>query len=62
MTAKKDAAGAQGMVVDQHAQAAQQQSPEYAVGNRASAAATKNISNMNRGSEFKKNAQQMLNK
>ena len=30
--------------------------------NRASAAANKQLSNMNRGSEFKKNAQQMLNK
>ena len=56
-TAKKEAAGAQGMVVDQqHAQAQQQSPPEYAAANRASAAATKQISNMNRGSEFKKNA------
>jgi len=63
-TAKKDAVGAQGMVVDQqHAQAQQQSPPEYAAANRASAAAAnKQISNMNRGSEFKKNAQQMLNK
>ena len=47
------------MVVD-HAGAAQQSPPEY--GARASAAANKQISNINRGSEFKKNAQQMLNK
>ena len=51
---KKDAVGAQGMVVDQ---AAQQSHPA----NRASAAAaSKQIAN--RGSEFKNNAQQMLNK
>jgi len=53
------------MVVDQMG-GNQQTSPEYtgATGgpNRASVAATKNISNMNRGSEFKKTAQQMLNK
>ena len=66
-TAKKGDAvgGVQGMVVDQHAQAQQQSPAEYGAttaNNRASAAATKNISNMNRGSEFKKNAQQMLNK
>ena len=65
-TAKKGDAvgGVQGMVVDQHAQAQQQSPAEYnaTANNRASAAATKNISNMNRGSEFKKNAQQMLNK
>lgn len=54
---KKDAAGAQGMVVDQ---AQQQSPPEYAAANRASAAANKQISNMNRGSEFKKGAQAML--
>jgi len=55
-TAKKGDAvgGAQGMVVDQ-----QQAAPEYgaAAANRASAAATKQVSNANRGSEFKKNAQ-----
>jgi len=56
-TAKKDAVGAQGMVVDQqHAQAQQQSPAEYAAANRASAAANKQISNMNRGSEFKKSA------
>jgi len=49
------------MVVDQST--GPQQSPaEYAAANRASAAANKQISNLNRGSEFKKNAQQMLNK
>lgn len=59
-TAKKE--NAAGMVVDQLGN--QQTSPEYTPGgvNRASMAATKNISNMNRGSEFKKTAQQMLNK
>ena len=41
-TAKKDAVGAQGMVVDQqYAQAQQQSPPEYAAANRASAAANK---------------------
>jgi len=41
-TAKKDAVGAQGMVVDQqNAQAQQQSPPEYAAANRASAAANK---------------------
>ena len=45
------------MVVDQ---AQQQSPPEYAAANRASAAANKQISNMNRGSEFKKGAQAML--
>ena len=62
-TAKKD----QGMVIDQaHAvggQANNQNAPvDYGAANRASAAATKNISNMNRGSEFKKTAQAMLTK
>jgi|Transcript_41399 hypothetical protein len=61
-TAKKDAMGAQGMVVDQQHAQAQQSPAEYGAANRASAAATKQISNMNRGSEFKKTAQQMLNK
>ena len=56
-TAKKDAVGVQGMVVDQqYAQAQQQSPPEYAAANRASAAANKQISNINRGSEFKKTA------
>ena len=49
------------MVVDQHA-AAQQQSPaEYPAANRQSNVA-KNINNMNRGSEFKKTAHNVLNK
>ena len=55
-TAKKEVVGAQGMVIDQSHAAQQQSPPEYAAANRASAAATKQISNMNRGSEFKKNA------
>jgi len=59
VTAKKDALGERGMIVDSNAQ---QSPPEYNQMNRGSAAATKQISNMNRGSEFKKNAQQMLNK
>ena len=49
------------MVVDQHAAAQQQSPPEFTAGNRQVNAA-KNISNVNRGSEFKKSAQQMLNK
>ena len=59
VTAKKEALGERGMIVDSNAQ---QSPPEYNQMNRASAAATKQISNINRGSEFKKNAQQMLNK
>ena len=51
---------AQGMIIDQqHAQAAPQ---DFGAANRASAAATKQTNNLNRGSEFKKTAQQMLNK
>ncbi len=52
------------MVIDQaHAIGGGQNAPvDYGAANRASAAATKNISNMNRGSEFKKTAQAMLNK
>ena len=58
---KRDAAGVQGMVVDQHAPQAQQSPAE--VPNRAAAVVSKQMSNnMNRGSEFKKTAQQMLNK
>ncbi len=56
---KKDAVGAQGMVVDQqaaHGQHAGASPVDYGA-NRASAAATKQISNANRGSEFKKTAQ-----
>lgn len=61
VTAKKEALGERGMVVDSNNM--QQSPPEYnQMNNRASAAATKNISNINRGSEFKKTAQQMLNK
>lgn len=58
---KRDAAGVQGMVVDQHAPQAQQ-SPAEVPANRAAAVVSKQMSNMNRGSEFKKTAQQMLNK
>ena len=46
------------MLVDQQYQPAQNAQPSAA--NRASA--TKQMGNMNRGSEFKKNAQQMLNR
>ena len=59
VTAKKEALGERGMIVDSNAQ---QSPPEYNQMNRASAAANKQMSNMNRGSEFKKNAQKMLNK